>query len=66
MSRQSKSGHFFGDGLSCADKESAKNLLTIRKKSFDNIQDDNDSDDEEDNAIDLETEEGISQSVLLQ
>ena len=66
MSLQSKSGHFLGDGPSCADKESAENLLTIRKKSFDNIQDDNDSDDEEDNAIDLETEEGISQSVLLQ
>ena len=53
MSLQSKAGHFFGDGPACADKESAKNLLTIRKKSFDNIQDDNDSDDEEDNAIDL-------------
>ena len=36
------------------------------QKNVDNLQDGNDSDDEEDNAIDLETEEGISQSVLLQ
>ena len=36
------------------------------QKNVDNLQDGNDSDNEEDNAIDLETEEGISQSVLLQ
>ena len=37
------------------------------QKNIDNhLQDGNDSDNEEDNAIDLETEEGISQSVLLQ
>ena len=36
------------------------------QKNVDNPQDNNDSDDQGDNAIDLETEKGISQHVLLQ
>ena len=44
-------------------KEPADNKT---QKNVDNPQDNNDSDDEGDNAIDLETEEGISQHVLLQ
>ena len=66
VSLQNKSGHFFQDGPACTDKENSKNLLTIRhKKIVDNPQDNNDSEDE-DNAIDLEADEGISQRVLLQ
>ena len=36
------------------------------QKTVDNPQGNNDSDDEENNAIDLEPQEGISQRVLLQ
>ena len=60
---QNKSGHFFQDGPACTDKENSKNLVEI--EIDDNPQDNNDSEDE-DNAIDLEADEGISQRVLLQ
>ena len=36
-----------------------------KQNNADNLQDGNDSDDDEDNTFDLETEEGISQIVLL-
>ena len=59
-----KSSHFFQDRPACTDKENSKNLLTIRhKKNVDDPQDTNDSDNEEDNAIDLETRSYKSTSV---